>query len=325
MVDIRTSFAGLTLQSPIILSSSGLTRNIERTKSFVEAGAGAVILKSLFEEQILMQTGHLIAQNDYPEAEDYISSYVRSEAIEGYLKLIRQAKEELSVPVIASINCSSSGSWAEFAERIHEAGADALEINVMRLETDLYFDPVRAEELYVSIVSSLVGKGLPIIVKLSRYHTNLPVLVDKLRAAGAAAVTLFNRTYQIDIDLDREQLIGGEVFSHAGDFTETLRFTGLVRGLVPDVQISASTGVYTWEELTKAILAGADTTQMCTAVYKQGAAAIKEALVGLQRWMVEHGYQSLDELRGRLSYGSVSDPSLFERVQFMKYFSSRQG
>ena len=325
MVDIRTSFAGLTLQSPIILSSSGLTRNIERTKSFVEAGAGAVILKSLFEEQILMQTGHLIAQNDYPEAVDYISSYVRSEAIEGYLKLIRQAKEELSVPVIASINCSSAGSWAEFAERIHQAGADALEINVMRLETDLFFDPLRAEELYVSIVSSLVGKGLPIIVKLSRYHTNLPVLVDKLRATGAAAVTLFNRTYQIDIDLDREQLIGGEVFSHAGDFTETLRFTGLVRGLVPDVQISASTGVYTWEELTKAILAGADTTQMCTAVYKQGATAIKEALVGLQRWMVEHGYQSLDELRGRLSYGSVVDPSLFERVQFMKYFSSRQG
>lgn len=325
MVDIRTSFAGLTLQSPIILSSSGLTRNIERTKSFVEAGAGAVILKSLFEEQILMQTGHLVAQNDYPEAEDYIASYVRSEAIEGYLKLIRQAKEELSAPVIASINCSSAGSWAEFAERIHQAGADALEINVMRLETDLFFDPLKAEELYVSIVSSLVGKGLPIIVKLSRYHTNLPVLVDKLRAAGAAAVTLFNRTYQIDIDLDREQLIGGEVFSHAGDFTETLRFTGLVRGLVPDVQISASTGVYTWEELTKAILAGADTTQMCTAVYKQGATVIKEALVGLQRWMVEHGYQSLDELRGRLSYGSVADPSLFERVQFMKYFSSRQG
>lgn len=272
-----------------------------------------------------MQTGHLIAQNDYPEAEDYIASYVRAEAIEGYLKLIRQAKEELSVPVIASINCTTQGSWVDFAERIRLAGADALEINIMRLETDLYFDPAKAEELYVSIVSSLVGKGLPIIVKLSRYHTNLPVLVDKLRAAGAAAVTLFNRTYQIDIDLNREQLIGGEVFSHAGDFTETLRFTGLIRGLVPEVEISASTGIYTWEEVTKTILAGANTTQMCTAVYKQGATAIREALVGLQRWMVEHGYQSLDEIRGRLSYGSVADPSLFERVQFMKYFSSRQG
>lgn len=325
MVDIRTSFAGLDLEGPIILSSSGLTRNIERTKSFVEAGAGAVILKSLFEEQILMQTGHLIAQNDYPEAEDYIASYVRAEAIEGYLKLIRQAKEELSVPVIASVNCTTQGSWVDFAERIRQAGADALEINIMRLETDLYFDPAKAEELYVSIVSSLVGKGLPIIVKLSRYHINLPVLVDKLRAAGAAAVTLFNRTYQIDIDLSREQLIGGEVFSHAGDFTETLRFTGLIRGLVPEVEISASTGIYTWEEVTKAILAGANTTQMCTAVYKQGATAIREALVGLQRWMVEHGYQSLDEIRGRLSYGSVADPSLFERIQFMKYFSSRQG
>ena len=154
MVDIRTSFAGLDLESPIILSSSGLTRNIERTKSFVEAGAGAVILKSLFEEQILMQTGHLIAQNDYPEAEDYIASYVRAEAIEGYLKLIRQAKEELSVPVIASINCTTEGSWVDFAERIRQAGADALEINIMRLETDLYFDPAKAEELYVSICRS---------------------------------------------------------------------------------------------------------------------------------------------------------------------------
>ena len=325
MGDISTSFAGLQLKSPVILSSSGLTRQQERTKTFVQAGAGAVILKSLFEEQILLQTEHLLAQNDYPEANDYITSYVRSEALESYLQLVRDMKAALDVPVIASINCATAGAWVEFADKIREAGADALEVNIMRLETDLYFDPAKAEELYVSIVSSLVGKGLPIIVKLSRYHTNLPVLVDKLRAAGAAAVTLFNRTYQIDIDLSREQLIGGEVFSHAGDFTETLRFTGLIRGLVPEVEISASTGIYAWEEVTKAILAGANTTQMCTAVYKQGATAIREALVGLQRWMVEHGYQSLDEIRGRLSYGSVADPSLFERIQFMKYFSSRQG
>lgn len=323
MVDISTTFAGLSLKSPLILSSSGLTRQLERTKSFVAAGAGAVILKSLFEEQILQQTDHLLAQNDYPEAADYIASYTRSEAIESYLELIRTMKASLDVPVIASINCSSAGSWAEFADKIREAGADALEVNIMRLETELFFDPVATEEHYISIASSLTGRGLPIIVKLSRLHTNLPMLVDKLRAVGVAAVTLFNRSYQIDIDLDREQLIGGEVFSHEGDFTETLRFTGLVRGLVPEVGLAASTGVYTWKELTKSILAGADVAQMCTAIYKQGASAIEEALKGLRYWMMEHGYQSLDELRGRLSYSSVADPSLFERLQFMKYFTHR--
>ncbi len=323
MVDISTSFAGLQLKSPVILSSSGLTRQQERTKTFVQAGAGAVILKSLFEEQILLQTEHLLAQNDYPEANDYITSYVRSEALESYLQLVRDMKAALDVPVIASINCATAGAWVEFADKIREAGADALEVNIMRLETELFFDPVATEELYVSIVSSLVGRGLPIIVKLSRRHTNLPMLVDKLRAVGAAAVTLFNRSYQIDIDLDREQLIGGEVFSHEGDFTETLRFTGLVRGLVPEIGLAASTGVYTWRELTKALLAGADVAQMCTAIYKQGAPAIEEALKGLRYWMMEHGYQSLDELRGRLSYSSVADPSLFERLQFMKYFSNK--
>ncbi len=323
MVDISTSFAGLQLKSPVILSSSGLTRQQERTKTFVQAGAGAIILKSLFEEQILLQTEHLLAQNDYPEANDYITSYVRSEALESYLQLVRDMKAALDVPVIASINCATAGAWVEFADKIREAGADALEVNIMRLETELFFDPVATEELYVSIVSSLVGRGLPIIVKLSRHHTNLPMLVDKLRAVGAAAVTLFNRSYQIDIDLDREQLIGGEVFSHEGDFTETLRFTGLIRGLVPEIGLAASTGVYTWRELTKALLAGADVAQMCTAIYKQGAPAIEEALKGLRYWMMEHGYQSLDELRGRLSYSRVADPSLFERLQFMKYFSNK--
>lgn len=323
MVDISTTFAGLSLKSPLILSSSGLTRQVGRTKSFVEAGAGAVVLKSLFEEQILMQTDHLVSQNDYPEANDYIASYVRQEAVDAYLQLIREMKAELDVPVIASINCSQPGAWVEFADQICAAGADALEVNIMRLETELFFDAEAAEERYLSIVSSLVGRGLPIIVKLSRQHTNLPVLVDKLRATGAAAVTLFNRPYQLDIDLDREQIIGGEVFTHEGDFAETLRFTGLVRGLVPEIDLAASTGVYTWQELTKAILAGADVGQMCTAVYKQGASAIVEALKGLRYWMMEHGYQSLDELRGRLSYTAVGDPSLFERLQFMKYFSNK--
>lgn len=246
MVDIRTSFVGLPLESPIVVSSSGLTRSVSRARTLVEAGAGAVVLKSLFEEQILMHTGHLIAHNDYPEAEDYISAYVRTEALDTYLSYVREAKEHLGVPIIASINCRGRESWTEFAQQIREAGADALEVNIMRLESDLYFDPIATEQTYIDIVQDLRSVGLPLIVKLSRQHTALPALVDKLRASGAAAVTLFNRTYQIDIDLDREQFVGGEVFSHQGDFTETLRYTGLIAGLVPGVEVAASTGIYTW-------------------------------------------------------------------------------
>lgn len=323
MVDIRTSFVGLPLESPIVVSSSGLTRSVSRARTLVEAGAGAVVLKSLFEEQILMHTGHLIAHNDYPEAEDYISAYVRTEALDTYLSYVREAKEHLGVPIVASINCRGRESWTEFAQQIREAGADALEVNIMRLESDLYFDPIATEQTYIDIVQDLRSVGLPLIVKLSRQHTALPALVDKLRASGAAAVTLFNRTYQIDIDLDREQFVGGEVFSHQGDFTETLRYTGLIAGLVPGVEVAASTGIYTWQELAKSLLAGAQIAQMCTAIYKQGAPAIREALRGLHLWMQEHGYESIEELRGRLSYSAVPDPTLFERMQFMKYFSMR--
>ena len=192
MVNLQTTFAGLQLSSPLILSSSGLTRSIDRTKALVEAGAGAVILKSLFEEQILMHTGHLLAHNEYPEAADYIASYTRVEAVDEYLELLRRAKAELSVPIIASINCSGLESWTDFAQKLKEAGADALEVNIMRLETSRFYDPVAGEELYLEIVRRLRAVGLPLIIKLSRHHTALPTLVDKLRAAGATAITLFN-------------------------------------------------------------------------------------------------------------------------------------
>ena len=145
MVNLQTTFAGLQLSSPLILSSSGLTRSIDRTKALVEAGAGAVILKSLFEEQILMHTGHLLAHNEYPEAADYIASYTRVEAVDEYLELLRRAKAELSVPIIASINCSGLESWTDFAQKLKEAGADALEVNIMRLETSRFYDPVAGE------------------------------------------------------------------------------------------------------------------------------------------------------------------------------------
>ncbi|MDO4708085.1 MAG: dihydroorotate dehydrogenase-like protein [Porphyromonadaceae bacterium] len=326
MADITTSFVGLKLQSPIIVGSSGLTRSLDKAQKMVEAGAGAIILKSLFEEQIEAYAASMKQESDYMEAAEYIGHYVRSEEVQRYLDTIRQHKSKLSIPVIASVNCYKSDTWVDFAEKMASVGADALEVNIMSLDTDIYSDPTKTERKYVDMVAKLTKVvGIPVIVKLSRYHTSLPALVDLLRAAGASAVTLFNRSYQPDINLDKEELCSGDIFSHAGDFAETLRFTGLITNLVPLIQISASTGIYTWQEVAKSLLAGAQTTQMCTVLYKEGASAISSALTALGMWMDKRGYRSIDELRGRLaSVRNVEvSANIYERVQFMKYFGGR--
>ena len=320
MIDISTSFVGLQLKSPIIVGSSGLTRSLDKVKSFAEAGAGAVILKSLFEEQIEAQIGNLNNYNDYTEGAEYLAHYVKADEVTQYLELIRRYKAELDIPVIASICCMRSSSWLDYATQVQEAGADAIEINIMKVETDLFYDPIASEQGYILLIKELKSRlNIPIIVKLSRYHSALPAFVDKLRAAGASAVTLFNRTYQTDINLDTEELSSGDVFSHEGDFTEILRFTALVSGAISrGLDISASTGIYSWKEVTKALLAGATTTQMATALYKQGASAISEAIVGLQEWLDEHGYLSVDEMRGRLNAMQTGQSNTYERVQFMR-------
>lgn len=324
-MDVRTSFVGLSLQSPILIGSSGLTRNLDRVKAMAAAGAGAVILKSLFEEQIEAQSEAMQGEADYTEAADYIAHYVRAEEVGRYLDQIARYKRELPIPVIASINCLRADSWVDFAERIEQAGADALEVNIMRLETDLFYDHHAGEALYIDIVKMLRSKvRIPVIVKLSRYHTALPALVDKLRAAGASAVTLFNRSYQPDINLDSEELTSADVFTHTGDFADTLRFTALVSGAVNGLEISTSTGVYGWQEVAKSLLAGGQTAQMCTALYKGGPSAIAEALDGLKMWMQKRGYHSIDEMRGRLNAKAQGEANVFERVQFMKYFGGRR-
>ena len=323
MIDLKTQYAGLTLRNPIIVGSSGLTNNAERNKEFEKAGAGAIVLKSLFEEQIEAQSDALMQDQDYPEAMDYIRGYVKANQINDYLNLIRESKQLCTIPIIASVNCYKADAWTDFARQIEEAGADALELNVFFMETDLQ-RVTDVEQLYARIIRDVKKSvSIPVIIKLGKNFSNIPALVHTLKVNGADAVTLFNRFYQPDIDINSLQIVSGNVFSSHSDLSETLRWTAIVSGKVPGIDISCSTGVHDWEDVIKCLLAGASTVQMCSALYTHGGEIIAQILTCIEEWMHQVHYESVSQFRGKLSYANIPNPSLYERSQFMKYFANR--
>ena len=324
MANLKTQYAGLTLQSPIIVSSSGLTMHPERNKEFEKAGAGAIVLKSLFEEQIEMQGDTMLQESGYPEAADYIRGYVKANQVENYLNLIRQTKALCTVPIIASINCYRADTWIEFAKHLEEAGADALELNVFELDTDIHSKGGEMQKLYVNILKQVKKEiSIPVTVKLGKYTSNLPALVNQLHANGANGVVLFNRFYRPDIDINSLQIVSGNVFSNHGDLSDTLRWTAIVSGKLPNVSISASTGVHDWEDVIKCLLAGASAVQMCSALYTHGAELISQILTCIDEWMHQENFNAISDFIGRLNYANIPNPTLYERSQFMKYFSNR--
>ena len=323
MIDLKTQYAGLTLRNPIIVGSSGLTNNAERNKEFEKAGAGAIVLKSLFEEQIEAQSDALMQDQDYPEAMDYIRGYVKANQINDYLNLIRESKQLCTIPIIASVNCYKADAWTDFARQIEEAGADALELNVFFMETDLQ-RVTDVEQLYARIIRDVKKSvSIPVIIKLGKNSSNIPALVHTLKVNGADAVTMFNRFYQPDIDINSLQIVSGNVFSSHSDLSETLRWTAIVSGKVPGIDISCSTGVHDWEDVIKCLLAGASTVQMCSALYTHGGEIIAQILTCIEEWMHQVHYESVSQFRGKLSYANIPNPSLYERSQFMKYFATR--
>lgn len=323
MENLSTIYAGIALKSPVIAGSSNLTNTAEKNKALEDAGVGAVVLKSLFEEQIAALSGNMLYGSDYPEAIDYIRNYVKGDQVNQYLNLIRESKSICTIPVIGSINCYSAASWTDFASEIQSAGADALELNLFSIDTGLYKENSQTTR-YVEILKKIKQTvKIPIIVKVGKYSDNIPELAYCLYSNGAAAVVLFNKFHQPDIDVHALQITTGPVFSPEGSLGDTLRWTGIVSGLIPQIDIASSTGVYSWEDAVKCILAGASAVQVCSSVYTQGYSIISKINRGIKTWMKDMDFASISEYKGRLNSRNIPDPTLYERVQFMKYFSNR--
>ena len=306
MATLETTFAGLKLRNPIIVSSSGLTDSAAKNQKLSEAGAGAIVLKSLFEEQIMMEADWMGDPNMYPEGSDYLVGYIREHKLGEYLNLIKESKKVCNIPIIASINCYQNADWVEFAAKIEEAGADALEINILALQTDVQYVYGSFEQRHIDILSHIKKTvKIPVIMKLGDNLTNPIALIDQLYANGAAAVVLFNRFYQPDINIEKMEHISGEVFSTVADLGTPLRWIGIASAAVDKIDYAASGGVANAEAVVKAILAGASAVEVCSAIYQNTNAFIGEANRFLSAWMERKGFNSIAQFKGKLNIKDI--------------------
>lgn len=316
---------GFELKNPIIAASSGMTDTVEKVKDLELNGAGAVVLKSLFEEQINIEIDVITASNiykNYDDAENYISYYARKHHVDSYLRLIEQSKDNLHIPVIASLNSYSIGQWVNFAERIESAGADGLELNMFIMPGDQKFSGQDLEEIYFDIIRSVrKNTSLPIAVKLSSYFTGMADSLIKMSREDISAMVLFNRFYNPDVDLEKEEIVSSRIFSLPEENSMCIRWIGLLSDKI-NCDLAASTGIMNGYDVLKNLMVGAKAVQVASTIYENSAKHIGLMLKQMEAWMNQKGYQSLDEIIGKLSSQKIAKPMIYERAQFMKYFSS---
>ncbi|MFH0757489.1 MAG: dihydroorotate dehydrogenase-like protein [Bacteroidota bacterium] len=327
MIDLSTEYMGLKLKNPIIAASSGLTGTLEGIRSMEKNGAGAVVIKSIFEEEIMLEVDKQAKESEsapmiyseLSETLDYIDLHVREDNLGKFLQLISDAKKNVSIPVIASINCISHEDWTHFTRKMEEAGADGLELNLFLNPAD--FRNKEFEKAYFRIIEKVLAVvKVPVAIKISKYFTRLGLSVKALSESGISAMVLFNRFYTPDIDIDKLTLSAASVITSPEEIYETLRWIAIMSGRV-DCDLAASTGIHTGDDVVKMLLAGAKVTQVASTLYKNGPEQIARMLDRLEGWMSEKGFDSPDQFRGKVAVAYKGNPAVFERMQFMKYHS----
>lgn len=325
IVDLATTYLGLHLANPVVASAGPLTGELDSLVALEEAGVAAVVLPSLFEEQVEHETmalgSDLVRHADFnPEAFDgyfpALDDY--HTGVDEYLDLLGRAKDELGVPVIASLNGNTPGGWTHYAATLADEGADAIELNVYHIAADPLASSVEVEDRYLSLVEAVAGVvEVPLAVKVGPYFSSPANMARRLAEAGADALVLFNRFYQPDIDLETLSVVPNLVLSNPAEMRLVLRWMAILRGRV-DAQLAATTGVHDAEAVVKLILAGADVAMMTSALLTHGPAHVTTVVDGVRRWFSEHDYVSVDQARGSVSQQAVADPDTFERANYMK-------
>jgi dihydroorotate dehydrogenase (fumarate) len=318
---------GLDLKNPLIAASSGITSSLSNLIEIEKHGVAAVVLKSLFEEEIVAEMSSRLQQMNmqgfiYPETVEYYekTDEADNEATIKYLEFIREAKKHLNIPVIASVNCVTADQWTYFPREIQNAGADALELNLFILPTDLKRTSSQNEEIYFSIIEEVKKQvSIPVAVKTSFYFSNLLQMLTRLSETGIKGLVLFNRYYTPDIDIDNLQVTSGNILSHSDDLSMTLRWIALMSGRV-SCDLAATTGIHEGKDLVKVLLAGADVAQIASVFYQKGFVHASNILQDLEFWMKSKSFNSISDFRGLLNQANVNNPAAYERVQFMKYF-----
>jgi dihydroorotate dehydrogenase (fumarate) len=328
MIDLTTSYLGKTLCSPLVCSSSPLCEDVDELRRMEDAGAGAVVLHSLFEEQISregLDLDQFLEQNrdSYAEATSYFPEMnTYNLGPEGYLEHVRRAKAALGIPIIASLNGSTPGGWTDYARLIEQAGADALELNVYYLPADPCRNAGEIERQYEDLVRTVKAcLSIPVAVKLSPFFTALAEFGHRLSVAGADALVLFNRFYQPDFDLEALEVVPSLHLSHPSELLLRLHWTAMLHGaLAADLAITG--GVHSGTDAIKALMAGARVAMLTSALLKRGIDHLKKVRAEMERWMEEHGYPSVRQMQGSMSLRRVPDPGAYQRANYMKVLRS---
>ncbi|MCS7010082.1 MAG: dihydroorotate dehydrogenase-like protein [Anaerolineales bacterium] len=328
MTDLSTTYLGLQLKNPIVASASPLSEKIEIAKQLEEAGISAIVMYSLFEEQIIhesLELDHFLFTGTEisPEITSFYPQTGRySLKPDAYLEKVTQLKKAVSIPVIGSLNGVSTGGWVKYARRIEEAGADALELNLYYLPVDPNLTSSALEDNYIALVSEVCNSvRIPVSVKLSPYFTALPNVAKRMAAVGAKGLVLFNRFYQPDLDIENLEVLHTLELSTSSEMRLPLRWVSILYGKI-NIDLALTSGVHTAEDVIKAIMAGAKAVLLASALLKHGPGYVSSLLTDIQTWMEAHEYDSISQMQGSLSQAKVADPAAYERANYMKVLQS---